>query len=145
MNERGTLWIIPDESQILSPLFVRKIDDGTSHTLGMKEFVDIYKIDLDIKASDYHDAPCRIAALGHLIIKSVDDASQLIFYIPQVVTDRQIEYIYNNRVELSNFQMIGAYSMKYLDSDEEVWKTLHGFNEIVTEINNKNIQKRSVR
>lgn len=139
MNERGTLWIVPDESQILSSLFEKRIGNGMSHTLGMKEFVNTYKIDLDIKENDYHNAPCMIAEKGHLVVKSVDDFLQLIFYIPEVITDRQLEFIYNNQMEFSKFQMVGGYSMKYLNGDGVVWKTLHGINEIMVEINKKNI------
>lgn len=96
MNDRGTLWIIPDEKQIIQPLFKRRVGEGISHTNEMKVFVDTYNIDLNFKESDYHEAPCMIAGSGHLVIKSDDDVSQLIFYIPELVTDRQIEFLTEN-------------------------------------------------
>lgn len=34
-----------------------------------------------------------MAEMGHLIIKSADEVSQLIFYLPKEITTRQIEYL----------------------------------------------------
>lgn len=138
MNDRGTLWIIPDEKQIIQPLFEKKIGEGISHTSKMKEFVDTYHIDLNFRDNDYHETLCMIAGSGHLVIKSDDDVSQLIFYIPELVTDRQIEFLIENQMEFSKYQVVGGYSMIYLGEDGVAWKTLHGISEILTEMNKKN-------
>lgn len=138
MNERGTLWIVPDENKIMQPLFKEQVDDGISHTTHMIEFIRKYGLDLDVKETDYHEGPCMIAEDGHLVIKSTDDVSQLIFYIPDVITNRQIEFVCENQFMFSNYQLIGGYTLRYLDG-EIVWKTLHGMNEIMLEINKKNM------
>lgn len=46
MNERGTLWIIPDENQIMQPIYMKKVGEGISHTKEMlnMEFMNYQKI-----------------------------------------------------------------------------------------------------
>lgn len=43
MNDRGTLWIVPDEKQIIQPLFKKKVGEGISHTKEMLNFVKTFK------------------------------------------------------------------------------------------------------
>ena len=49
MNDRGTLWIVPDEKQIIQPLFKKKVGEGINRilTLGnkikMKQVRDVFK------------------------------------------------------------------------------------------------------
>lgn len=138
MGERGMLWIIPDEGQIIQPLFERKVDSGVSHTDEINEFIKKYDIDLNFKQWDYHAAPCMVAQLGHLVIKSDDDVSQLIFYIPELVTDRQLQFIYNNHSKFSKYQVIGGYSLIYLDDGRVAWTMLHGISQVLLEINKRN-------
>lgn len=138
MNERGMLWIIPDEHKIIQPLFQKQVGNGISHTTHMVEFVEKYGLNLNVRETDYHEGPCMIAEDGHLVIKSTDNVSQLVFYIPDVITNRQIEFVSENQFAFSNYQLIGGYSLRHLDG-EVVWKTLHGMNEIMLEINKKNM------
>lgn len=48
----------------------------------------IFQVPIYFQESDYHEAPCMLAEMGHLIIKSTDIASQLIFYLPKEITTR---------------------------------------------------------
>ena len=43
MNERGTLWIIPDENQIMQPIYMKKVGEGISHTKEMLNFVKTFQ------------------------------------------------------------------------------------------------------
>lgn len=138
MNERGMLWIIPDENQIMQPLFVKKIEEGISHTKEMLNFVETFQIPVNFQESDYHEAPCMLAEMGHLVIKSADTASQLIFYLPKDITFRQIEYLINNQMVFMNYQKVGAYSIRNLENGEIVWKNLHGLDEVMKEARIKN-------
>lgn len=140
MNKRGSLWIVPDENQILQPVFFRKIENGISHTSEIRNFVNIYEMGLEIDETDYHEGPCTVAKLGNLVIKSDDDVSQLIFYIPEKITNNQIQFILNNQFLFSKYQVVGGYSLKHLDDNGVVWKKIHGLNEITMECNLKNIK-----
>ena len=58
----------------------------------------------------------QLARDGHLILKTIDDQKTAIFYIPEVVTNRQIEWFEYNKFELLHNDLIGAFS---INSDEE--------------------------
>ena len=93
--KRGNLIIIPDENQILNPIFKEDITGKDSHNTGIEKFIKKYypntqiKIDLD----DYNGAPCEIVKMNHLVIKTEDTISLLIFYLPEIITDRQITWL----------------------------------------------------
>ena len=44
MNERGTLWIIPDENQIMQLIYMKKVGEGISHTKEMLNFVKTFQV-----------------------------------------------------------------------------------------------------
>ena len=44
MNHRGKLWIIPDEGQIIQPLFEKEVVLGENHTKKIQEFSDMYQL-----------------------------------------------------------------------------------------------------
>ena len=44
MNERGTLWIISDENQIMQPIYMKKVGEGMSHTKEMLNFVKTFQV-----------------------------------------------------------------------------------------------------
>lgn len=58
MNRRGKVWIIPDEGQIIQPLFERDVALGENHTKKIQEFSDMYKLGFQFKPDDYQEAPC---------------------------------------------------------------------------------------
>ena len=138
MNERGTLWIIPDENQIMQPIYMKKVGEGISHTKEMLNFVKTFQVPVYFQESDYHEAPCMMAEIGHLIIKSADEVSKLIFYLPKEITTRQIEYLMTHQMEFMNYQKIGGYSMRIIEDGEIVWKNLHGIEEVMREVKIKN-------
>ncbi len=137
---RGKLWIVTDENQILKSLFYKEIPMGVSHNQGIKEFVNENKLEIVVREDDYHEAPCIMAELGHIVIKSEDSIKQLIFYIPENITDRQLEWFLLNQAKLSDYIQIGAYSLHKTENQKIEWKKLHGMNEIMVELNRKNLK-----
>ena len=89
MNHRGKLIVIPNEEEILQEIFERNVRQGESHTKYLQEFSDTFMLGLHFEESDYQEAPCSIAELGHMVIKIEEDASLVVFYLPERVTDRQ--------------------------------------------------------
>lgn len=139
MIEYGNLWIIPDERKTISTVFSRQVENGVSHTSKMMEFVKEYGLDINFSEEDYHEAPCMIAIDGHIVIKSIGSDKQLVFYLPKTVTNYQLTYLTNNYELFSKYYKIGCYSLKILEEDGIVWKTLHGMDEIIRELNKKNL------
>lgn len=140
MNYRGHLWIIPDENQILQSLYERKVNMGLSHTYAIQEFSNLYKLGFEFSESDYQVAPYEITKLGHLVVKSEDYSSVLVFYLPTTITDRQLEWFYANKLELSKYNLIAAYSLeKGLDTEE--WVEIQGLDQIQARMNKKNLKE----
>ena len=136
MNHRGKLWIIPDEGQIIQPLFEKEVALGENLTKKIQEFSDMYQLGFQFKFDDYQEAPCKIAELGHLVVKSEDSYGLVIFYLPERITDRQLEWVYQNEMILSKYSVIGAYNLQKI-SDEVKWENFYGMDKIKKEINRK--------
>ena len=136
MNNRGKVWIIPDEGQIIQPLFERDVALGENHTKKIQEFSDMYQLGFQFKSDDYQEAPCKIAELGHMVVKSEDSSGLVIFYLPERITDRQLEWVYQNEMILSKYSVIGAYNLQKI-SDEVKWENFYGMDKIKKEINRK--------
>lgn len=136
MNHRGKLWIIPDEGQIIQSLFEKEVALGENHTKKIQEFSDMYQLGFQFKSDDYQEAPCKIAELGHLVVKSEDSSGLVIFYLPERITDRQLEWVYQNEMILSKYSVIGAYNLQKI-SDEVKWENFYGMDKIKKEINRK--------
>ena len=136
MNHRGKLWIIPDEGQIIQPLFEKEVALGENHTKKIQEFSDMYQLGFQFKSDDYQEAPCKIAELGHMVVKSEDSSGLVIFYLLERITDRQLEWVYQNEMILSKYSVIGAYNLQKT-SDEVKWENFYGMDKIKKEINRK--------
>ncbi len=136
MNHRGKLIVIPDEEQILQEIFERQVKQGESHTKYLQEFSDIYMLGYHFEEEDYQKAPCDIAEAGHMVIKTEDDASLVICYLPKKITDRQYLYLYDHQVELSQYGQVNGYSLKREEGIE--WEKVHGIGEIIQESRVKN-------
>lgn len=129
MNNRGKVWIIPDEGQIIQPLFERDVALGENHTKKIQEFSDMYQLGFQFKPDDYQEAPCQIAELGHLVVKSEDPSGLVIFYLPETITDRELEWFYQNEMMLSRYNVIGAYNLQKTDGEVK-WENFYGVDKI---------------
>lgn len=139
MINRGKLWIIPNEEEILQEVYEKDVEKGKSHTYRLQEFSNMYKLGFEFTEADYQTAPCEIAKLGHLVVKTEDDVSLAVCYIPERVTDRQYNWLYQNRLLLDKYTQINAYSVQVIEEDGICWKKLHGIDEIILESNRKNL------
>ena len=139
MNNRGKLWIIPNEEEILQECFEREIKDGYSHTCYMQEFSDIYQLGFKFKEDDYQLAPCEIAMLRHMVVKSEDEVSLVVFYLPERITDRQYNWLYQNSDMLSKYIQVNGNSLCIADEDGICWKKVHGIEEMMKEARKKNL------
>lgn len=133
---RGSLIIIPDENQILKPVIEQCVLVGDNHNTGIDIFIKNYypNNNLNIDINDYNGAPSVVADLGHLIIKTEDDVSLIIFYIPSVITDNQINWFLENKYKLQNYQMCSAISLR-----DDFNIELNGIERVEEEIRNKNV------
>lgn len=141
MNRRGKVWIIPDEGQIIQPLFERDVALGENHTKKIQEFSDMYQLGFQFKPDDYQEAPCHIAELGHLVVKSEDSSGLVTFYLPETITDRELEWFYQNEMMLSRYNVIGAYNLQKTDGEVK-WENFYGVDKIKKEMNRKHLQEK---
>lgn len=139
MNNRGKLWIIPNEEEILQEVFNRNVEEGKSHTTRIQEFSDVYNLGFKFNEEDYQTAPCEIANLGHMVIKSEDEVSLVVCYLPKKITDRQYNWLYQNKEMLSRYIQVSAESLQMVNEDGACWKKLHGVEEIIFEAGKKNL------
>lgn len=133
MNERDRVIIIPDENQILTREYIKEIVQN--HLEGFMAFSDKFKLGYHFTMNDYQNAPEQLAKAGHLIIKEIKETQSVVLFIPDFVTDRQLEWYEFHKYDYLNYKMIGAYSMS-LNSDAE---QIYGLSEITKEIKRKNI------
>lgn len=139
MNNRGKLWIIPNEEEILQEVFERNVQEGKSHTRHMQEFSDIYQLEFQFTEEDYQTAPCEIAMLGHMVVKSEEQVSLVVCYLPERITDRQYNWLYQNIDMLGKYIQVNGYSLQIADEDGICWKKVHGLEEILKEARRKNL------
>jgi len=137
MNHRGKLIVIPNEEEILQEIFERNVRQGENHTKYLQEFSDYFMLGLHFKESDYQGAPCSIAELGHMVIKIEEDASFAIFYLPERITDRQYQYIYNHQIELGKYIEVSGFSLRR--GEEISWDRIHKISGIMGEATKKNL------
>ena len=134
MLNRGKLWIVPNEEEIIQPLFFEDVYGEESHLKAIQDFSDKYNLGFSFTPNDSQQAPIDIAERGHLIIKSDEDNKLLFFYIPKKITDRQLEYFSNNEIDFSNkYSKIGCFSL-----EDEGIEVKNGILEIKKDIIRKN-------
>lgn len=136
MINRGKLWIIPNEEEIIQNVFVQNIESGKSHTQCIQEFSDIYQLDFKFGEEDYQTAPCVIASSGHMVIKSEDEVSLVICYLPEKVTDRQYNWLYQNKNMLDKYIQVNGFSLYNARLQK-----IHGTDQIMIEARKKNLLK----
>lgn len=139
MINRGKLWVIPDEEQILQEVFERTVEKGRSHTYRLQEFSEVFQLGFQFGEEDYQTAPCEIATLGHLVVKSEDEVSLIVCYLPERVTDRQYSWLYQNMDMLSKYVQVNSYSLQLSDENGICWTKIHGIEEVIVEARKKNL------
>ena len=142
MNSRGKVWIIPDEGQIIQPLFERDVQMGEEHVNKFQEFSDSYQLGFHFERDEYQEAPCRIAELGHMIVNSENSLGIIVFYLPEVITDRELEWFYQNEMMFERYSIIAAYTLR-VENDKYNWEErIYGVDKIKREINRKYFQEK---
>ena len=118
MNDRGRVIIIPDERKIIQDEYQKKINK--SHLEALREFSNIYKLGYDFQNGDYQTAPILLGEEGHLILKTLDDSKTAIFYMPELVTERQIMWLEYNGVDYRNYDLIGAFLLNGTEEPDQI-------------------------
>lgn len=139
MTNKGNLWIIPNEENNVQPVFEKNVQEDKSHTYYIQKFVNNYKLGFDFKEEDYHAASCEIAKLGYMVVKSEDDPSLVICYLPEKITDRQYNWLYQNSNLLYKYMKVKGYFLKNVDEDYYYWEKVYGLEEILIEARKNNI------
>ena len=141
---RGSVIIIPSEDKIEDNYF--KADIDMNHLDGFQEFSNKYNLGYSFSLDEYQEAPIQIAKDGHFVIKTIKDLDVAIFYIPEVVTKRQVEWLNDNIEQFRFFQKIGGFSIENNDLEPE---RIHGYynltNKIKEHISNIKEGERNVR
>lgn len=119
---RGSVIIIPNENIIEDNYFEKVI--VMNHLEGFQEFSNKYNLGYQFSNDDYQEAPIKIAKDGHLIIKTIKDMGVAIFYIPQVITKRQLEWLNDN---IGNYMYIQETYGFAINGENEEIDRVHGY------------------
>lgn len=134
INRYGELIILCNDDITGGDVFRRDVTSTEGHTHYIQEFSNLYNLGFEFNDSDYNTAPCEIAMLGHVVIKTIEDVKMLVCYLPEVITDKQYEFIYKNQDLFTKNIQNGAYSLKNNEFIE-----INGMDNIMREITKKNI------
>lgn len=74
-------------------------------------------------------------------MKSEDPSGLVIFYLPETITDRELEWFYQNEMMLSRYNVIGAYNLQKTDGEVK-WENFYGVDKIKKEMNRKHLQEK---
>lgn len=117
-------------------MFSREVISG--HLEGIQEFCDIYQLDYHFNKDEYQEAPCILAKDGHVVVKTVDRSGILICYLPEVITDNQNMWFYENNHFFPNYSIIGGFQIR-LSDEEYVVEELHSMNLVMKQVNRGNL------
>ncbi len=132
---RGKIYIIPNDD-ILADYFIEDVNN--SHLDAIINFSKKYKLGYEFDAADYNKAPSVLALNGHLVVKTEDDANLAVFYLPDVITDRQIMFLYQQKNLFAKYATVGAYSFDNSDNFEN-YEEIYGIDNILKKASNKNL------
>ena len=132
MRKRGDLWIIPFDPE---EAYHVDVFMGQEHTEGLIDFVKRNALPLDIKLDDYREGPCLLASLGYMVVKSENDSSILVYYIPEMISENQRDWFIEHRYLEMEYIKIGGYSLN------ENWKIIESFEGIKREIKEKYVME----
>ncbi len=131
MKDIGMLYVIsPDmaySSKVVYPL---------NHLNMIQDYCDKMKLGYKFNKSDYHEAPVTLAIDGNMIVKTVEDLGNVIFYLPKYISDEQAMWFYDNKDKFKNFNIVSAY---IIDSKKEEYSTIDGIDNIRNYINKGNV------
>ena len=134
---KGKVVIVPNEEEILSDKFEMNIPFGLFHTVAYQDFSDKFNLGLKFSDDESQLAALTVAGLGHFNYKTEDDIGFLIFYIPEIVTDRQLEYFQTHKYDYDTYGQIGAYILRKMD-DTIFTDEVYGINNIEREMLKRN-------
>ena len=132
--EEGRVIIVPDEEQIKDDLFEGIIVGNKNHVDRYQEFSNKYNLGYDFSENDSYIAPLTMASLGHFCYNTAESISNILMYIPEVVTKRQYDYFVNNR------EMI----LKYVDKKATAVKKIDG-NLVTEELDDLDLIEKEVK
>ena len=134
MNDYGSLWIIPND-KIKINYYKQYLLKGSNYTFAIQQFAIENNINFLFTENNDCLSPFIMAALGHMIIRTENDSSLLVCYLPDTITNNQLAFLFQMRDDLFlKYTKINGYC---IESDE--WKKLYGINEIINKAIKKNI------
>lgn len=139
MNNRGKLWIVPNESQDLLEVFERDVENRESYISCIQEFSNMYKVELIFQEEDYNLALYELTLLGNIVIKTDNEESSVVCYLPDKITINQYDWLYQNSNMLNNYKKIRGNSIFAVNQDGICWKKLNNIKKIMEEAR-KNIE-----
>ena len=132
--EEGRVIIVPDEEQIKDDLFEGIIVGNKNHVDRYQDFSNKYNLGYDFSENDSYIAPLTMASLGHFCYNTAESISNILMYIPEVVTKRQYDYFVNNR------EMI----LKYVDKKATAIRNKDG-NLVTEELDDLDLIEKEVK
>lgn len=134
--EEGRVIIVPDEEQIKDDLFEGIIVGNKNHVDRYQEFSNKYNLGYDFSENDSYIAPLTMASLGHFCYNTAESISNILMYIPEVVTKRQYDYFVNNREMILKYVDKKATTIRNKDGNL-VTEELDGLDLIEKEVKNR--------
>ena len=132
----GRVIIVPDEEEIDDDLFEGVIVGNEIHVDRYQDFSDKYHLGYNFIENDSYMAPLTMASLGHFCYNTAESISNILMYIPEVVTKRQYNYFVNNREMILNYVDKKATAVKDRDGNLVI-ETLDDFDLIEKEVNKR--------
>lgn len=134
--EEGRVIIVPDEEQIKDDLFEGIIVGNKNHVDRYQDFSNKYNLGYDFSENDSYIAPLTMASLGHFCYNTAESISNILMYIPEVVTKRQYDYFVNNREMILKYVDKKATAVKKRDGNLII-EALDDFDLIEKEVNKR--------
>ena len=114
---RNCLYIISNEDKLNVPMFFRVLKKDEHHLKYMQEFSDTYNLGYKFANDDNNIAPVMLTLDGNLVVKtSFEYMKMAIFYIPELVTNRQKEWLDNNIRRFENCDYVGFSNISLLEN-----------------------------
>ena len=134
--EEGRVIIVPDEEQIKDDLFEGIIVGNKNHVDRYQDFSNKYNLGYDFSENDSYIAPLTMASLGHFCYNTAESISNILMYIPEVVTKRQYDYFVNNKEMILKYVDTKATAVKKRDGNLII-EALDDFDLIEKEVNKR--------
>lgn len=135
-EEVGRVIIVPDEEQMEDNVFEKIIVGNENHVDRYQDFSDKYNLGYEFSDNDSYIAPLTMASIGHFCYNTAESISNILMYIPEVVTKRQYNYFVNNREMILKYIDKKATAVKDRDGNLVI-ETLDDFDLIEKEVNKR--------